>query len=106
MDEKGCRIAIPGGQEVVVPININDMYVGIPKNRLLLTIIKSICANSTTDPPIVIVPGKSIIEHWFHQNITGHELITTSLTGYTNTEINLTWLDHFIKYYQYGPTSP
>jgi DDE superfamily endonuclease len=106
MDEKGCRIAIPGGQEVVVPININDMYVGIPENRLSLTIIESICANGTADPPVVIIPGKSIMEHWFHQNMTGHELITTSSTGYTNTEINLTWLDHFIKYHQCGPTSP
>jgi hypothetical protein len=63
IDKKGYRIAIPGGQEVVVPTNINDMYVGIPENRLSLTIIESICANGTTDPPIVIIPGKSIIEH-------------------------------------------
>ncbi len=105
IDEKGCRIAMPGGQEVVVPIDINDMYVGIPENRLSLTIIESICANGTADPPVVIVPGKSIMEHWFHQNMTGHELITTSPTGYTNTEINLAWLNHFIKYHHCGPTS-
>jgi hypothetical protein len=89
---------MPGGQEVVVPRDINEMYVSIPENRLSLTVIESICANGTVIPPLVIVPGGSIIEHWFHTNMTGHELVTVSPTGYTNSEINLAWLDHFIKY--------
>ena len=106
MDEKGCRIACPSGQHIVVPLDIKEMYVGIPENRLSLTIIESICANGTAIPPCVIVPGHSIMEHWFHQNMTGHELVTVSPTGYTNSEINLAWLDHFIKYNQCGKDAP
>jgi hypothetical protein len=39
MDEKGARIAVPAGEEVVVPIGIKEMYVGVPENRLSLTIV-------------------------------------------------------------------
>jgi len=42
MDEKGCRIACPAGEEVVVPIGIKEMYVGVPENWLSLTVIESI----------------------------------------------------------------
>ena len=82
------------------------MYIGIPENCLSLTIIKSICANRTTISPVVVIPGGSIIEGWFHNNIMGHKLIIVSLTGYTNTEINLKWLDYFIKYNNCSPNKP
>ncbi len=67
MDEKGCRIACPSGEEVVVPLGISEMYVGIPENRVSLTVIESICANGTAMPPVVIVPGATIMESWFHE---------------------------------------
>jgi hypothetical protein len=86
MDEKGCRIACPAGEDVVVPVGIDEMYVGIPENRLSLTVIESICADGTAISPVVIIPGGSIMESWFHKNMTGHELITVSSTGYTNTK--------------------
>jgi hypothetical protein len=35
--------------------------------------------------------------------MTGHELITASPTGHTSSEINLRWLEHFIKYNNCGP---
>jgi len=91
---------------VVVPLAINEIYVGIPENCLSLTVIESICADRTTIPLVVIVPGGSIMESWFHQNMTGHELITVSPTDYTNSEINLRWLDYFIKYNYCGPNEP
>src|SRR2546421_332473 len=31
MDEKGARICVPAGEEVVVPIGIKEMYTGIPE---------------------------------------------------------------------------
>ena len=106
MDEKRYRIACPGGQDIVVPVGINEMYIRIPENCLSLIVIKSICANGTAIPLVAIVPGGSIIEHWFHQNMTSYELIIVSLTGYTNSEINLHWLDYFIKYNYCGPDQP
>ena len=34
MDEKGAQIACPAGEEVVVPVGIKEMYIGVPENRL------------------------------------------------------------------------
>jgi hypothetical protein len=63
MDEKGCRLACPPGEEIVVPLEIAEMYIGIPENRLSLTVIESICADGIAIPPVVIIPGGSIMEH-------------------------------------------
>jgi hypothetical protein len=62
MDEKGCRIACPAGEDVVVPVGIKEMYVGVPENRLSLTVVESISANGKSIPPLVIVPGQMIME--------------------------------------------
>ena len=84
MDEKGARIAVPAGEEVVVPIGIKEMYVGVPENRLSLTIVESISADGKAIPPLIIIPGVLIMETLFHENMTGYELVTVSPTGYTN----------------------
>jgi hypothetical protein len=105
MDEKGTRLACPAGQEIVVLVGITEMYVGIPKNRISITVIKYICANRTAIPPVIIAPGTMIMGGWFHKKITGHEVITVSDTGYTNEGICMAWLDHFIKQYNCSPTS-
>jgi hypothetical protein len=63
------------------------MYMGIPKNRMSLTVIKSISANKKAIPSIIIILRKNIIVNWFIKNITGHERITVSDFGYTNKKI-------------------
>jgi hypothetical protein len=40
---------------------------------------------------------------WFHENMTGHEVITVSPTRYMNEGICMVWLDHFIKHNNCGP---
>ena len=103
MNEKGARICMPLGKEVVVPIRIKEIYIGIPENRMSLIIIKYISADSKAIPPVVIIPGIIIMISWFHKNITGHEVIIVSPTGYTNEGIYMVWLDHFIKHNNCGP---
>jgi hypothetical protein len=106
MDEKGARICVPIGEEVVVLIGIKEIYIGIPKNRMSLTIIKCISVDSKAIPPVVIVPRVMIIVSWFHENMTRHEVITVSPSRYTNEGICIVWLDHFIKHNDCGPNKP
>jgi hypothetical protein len=106
MDEKGARICMPTGEEVVVPIGIKEMYTRIPENYMSLTIIECISIDGKAIPPIVIVPRVMIIVSWFHENMTGHEVITVSLSRYTNEGIYIVWLDHFIKHNDCGPNKP
>jgi hypothetical protein len=87
MDEKGAQIACPIGEEVVVPIGIKEIYIGVPKNHLSLTIVKSISIDSKAISPLVIVPSVTIMVSWFHENMIGHEIIIVSPTGYTNEGI-------------------
>jgi hypothetical protein len=103
MDEKEARIAVPAREEVVVLIRIKEMYVGVPENRLSLTMVESIFANGKSIPLLIIVPGILIMKSWFYKNMTGHELVTVSLTSYTNKGICITWLNHFIKHNDCGP---
>jgi hypothetical protein len=103
MDEKGVRIYIPIGEEVVVLIGIKEIYTGIPENRISLIIIEYISADSKAIPLVVIVPGIIIMVSWFYENITGYEIIIVSPIGYTNKGIYMVWLDYFIKYNNYGP---
>jgi hypothetical protein len=106
MDEKGAQIACPAGEEVVVPIGIKEMYIGVPENRLSVTIVESISADGKAIPPLVIIPGVTIMVSWFHENMTGLEVVTVSPTGYTNEGICMTWLDHFIKHNNCGLDKP
>jgi hypothetical protein len=87
IDEKRTRLVYPAGQEIVVPVGITEIYVGIPKNRISITVIKYICANGTAIPPVIIALGTMIIGGWFYKKIIGHKVITISDTGYTNEGI-------------------
>ena len=103
MNEKGARIYMPLGKEVVVLIGIKEIYIGIPENRMSLIIIKYIFVDSKAIPPVVIIPGIIIMISWFHKNMTGYEVIIVSPIGYMNEGIYMVWLDYFIKHNNCGP---
>jgi hypothetical protein len=52
---------MPTSEEVIVLIGIKEIYMGIPENRISLTIIESISIDSKAIPPVVIVPRVIII---------------------------------------------
>ena len=87
MDEKGARICMPAGEEVIVPIGIKEIYTGIPENRISLIIIESISIDSKAILLVVIVPRVIIMVSWFHENITSYKVIIVSLTRYINEGI-------------------
>ena len=103
MDEKGARITCSAGEEVVVPVGIKEIYVGVPQNRLSIIVVECISADRKAISPLVIIPGIMIMESWFHEKMTGYELVTVSPSGYTNEGICMTWLQHFIKHNNCGP---
>jgi plasmid replication initiation protein len=61
MDEKGVRVYIPAGEEVVVPIGIKEMYTGIPENRMSVTVVECISADGKAIPPVIIIKGVMIM---------------------------------------------
>jgi hypothetical protein len=81
----------------VVLVGIKEMYIGIPKNCILIIVIKCICANGTAILPVIIILGTMIIGGWFYLKMTGHKVLIISDSSYTNEGICIKWLDHFIK---------
>jgi hypothetical protein len=63
------------------------MYVRVPENRLFVTVVKSISADSKAILSLVIVPGRNIIMSWFSEQITRAEVVLVLLSGYTNKGI-------------------
>jgi hypothetical protein len=59
MDELGARVGCPKGEEVVVPIEVKEMYTSSLENRKSITIIKAVSAYRREPPlPLVICLGK------------------------------------------------
>ena len=78
MDEKGARIACPAREEVVVLIAIKEIYIGVPQNRLSITVVKCISADGKAILPLVIIPGILIMESWFYKKMIGYKLVIVS----------------------------
>jgi hypothetical protein len=64
MDETGFQIGIPGGEEVIVPRTITELYTPSPDNRTLITIIEAVSASGKVTPPVLIMPAKVHMNSW------------------------------------------
>lgn len=107
MDETGARVGCPTSEKVVVHYSIKSMYNSSPENRKSVTIIEAICTNGDPPiPPFVICPGKRIMKNWVSDNLDEATVISLSDSGYTNEDIALDWLAHFVKHTHSGPTKP
>jgi hypothetical protein len=101
INKKKTRVYILVGGKIIVLIRIKEIYIRIPENRLSVTIIKYISIDRNIIPLVIIIPGIRIIISWFNNNITRHEFLTVSESGYINKGIYIVWLDYFIKYHNY-----
>jgi hypothetical protein len=62
INEKRARIACPTGEEVVVPISIKEIYIGVPENRFSVIIVEYISADRRVILLLVIIPSVMLIE--------------------------------------------
>ena len=98
MDETGFQVGIPGGEEVIVPITAFELYTPSPENKASITVIEAVSATGKATPPVLIIPGKMHMESWYHESLTGAETILLSESGYTNDQLAMEWLQHFIRH--------
>ena len=107
IDKSGARVGYPNREEVIVPIEVKELYTAGPENRKSVTIIEAICTDrSKPPPPMIICPGQRIIESWIHNNLLGNEVISQSATRYTNEALAIAWLQHFIIFTNTGQDKP
>ena len=98
IDETGFRIGIPGGERVIVPHIAKQLYTPSPENRLSITILETVSTVGEVIPPVLVIPGKIHMDSWYHSNLDSTELFLLSDTGYSNTQLALDWLQHFIEH--------
>jgi hypothetical protein len=107
IDKSGARVGCPNREEVIVLLDIKELYTTSPENHKSVTILEAICADrSPPPPPMIICPGQRIIESWIYNNLKGNKVIAQLATGYTNKAIAIAWLQHFIIFINAGPDKP
>jgi hypothetical protein len=106
-DETGTWIGYTGSEDIIVLIEVMELYKVSPENRKSIMICEVIRVNgSESPPPYIIVPGEKIMEAWVIQELIGKERIRPTITGYTNNKVILEYLDHLILYLRVGLEKP
>src|SRR5438045_5677836 len=86
MDESGAQIGCPTEEEVVVPIQVKELYTSSPENHKSVTIMETIIADGKEPiPPLIICPGVTSAYQPPHQPC----LPATSPTSLTSHLTNL-----------------
>ncbi len=69
-----------------------------PGDREWVTAIAAINAAGWSIPPFLIFAGKYHLSAWYEEDIPRDWAIAVSKNGWTNNEIGVEWLKHFIKH--------
>ena len=97
-DEGGVRVGCMRGEWVYIPRQWNNYYGYSPEDRRSVTVIEGVCADGSCIPPCIVVEGQVFLDDWFNSRQSGDELVFTSQSGFSNAQIGIEWLKHFIKY--------
>jgi hypothetical protein len=69
-----------------------------------LTIFEAINATRRKPPPpMIIIQGKHVIADWFPPKLDPDAYIIASEKGFTNNQIAVEFLRHYIKHLDVGP---
>lgn len=71
MDDTGFWIGIPGGEEVIVPRGVTELYTASPENRTTITIIEAVSKIGKVTPPVLVIPSKVHMDSWYHESLYG-----------------------------------
>jgi hypothetical protein len=98
MDETGFCIGV-GKDQMVVTRKSKSSYLGIPTNRESATAIEAISTSKQYIPAFLILSGAVHLGRWYEiQTLDPDTTLTVSLTGYSNDELSLAWIQHFQKH--------
>ena len=99
MDETGFRIGCGRAQMVITLDPRRSLRMTDPDNRDYITSVESINSAGEVIPPMLIISGVHILHKWCQENDLDEEvLIGTSETGYSNDDLAIDWLHHFIHH--------
>jgi hypothetical protein len=94
-DETGFRIGCLQGQLVFTHTTCKAVYLADPKNRELITTVKTISGTGATIDPMVILAGSVLKEKYFNNDLNPGVLFGISESGYSNDQLALQYIKHF-----------
>ena len=95
MDETGFRIRVLAGRVVITHLTTKAVYLADPDNRELVTTVETICGDSTTIPPMLILKGEVLLKKYFDNDLKNDTLFTVSTSRYLNNELTIKYLIYF-----------
>ncbi|PQM43470.1 hypothetical protein VC83_09597 [Pseudogymnoascus destructans] len=97
VDETGYMIGCYKSTAVIVPIGVKQWTVDNPENRLSVTVIEGVNASGTAIAEAIIIPGKLHMDSWYNDNLEPNALVIVNESGYSNDDIAIQYLMHFIQ---------
>jgi len=97
MDETGFRIGCGRAHTVVTRSLRGVLQMADPENRDYITAAEAASAAGESISPMIITKGVNILARWSANDIADDTLFNTSDTGYSNDDLAIDWLHHFIK---------
>ena len=88
IDKSRARVRYPGGEDIIVLVDVKELYTASPENQKSVTVIETIITDRREPlPPFIIAPGQKIIDNWVLEKLIRTEHIAYTPTGYTNNDI-------------------
>ena len=98
MDKTGFCIGCGRAHYVVILDLIKPLYMTDPDNQDYIISVECVSSGSAIIPLLIIISSARVLHKWSKNNLDGDTLFTTSKTSYSNNDIALDWLDHFIAH--------
>ncbi|KFY31266.1 hypothetical protein V493_01258 [Pseudogymnoascus sp. VKM F-4281 (FW-2241)] len=97
VDETGYMIGCYKSTAVIVPTTVKQWTVDNPENRLSVTVIEGVNASGAALAEAIIIPAKLHMESWYNNNLEPNALVIVNESGYSNDDIAIQYLIHFIQ---------
>jgi hypothetical protein len=103
-DETGFQMGVIGSMKVVTGSERRSRPDLVqPGDCEWVTVIQSICSNSSYTPPFIIYKGHVQFSAWYKEaSILRHWKLSVSENGWTNNALGLEWLKHFDRHTKSG----
>lgn len=96
MDETWFRVGCGIAHWVITMDAEKKLLLSDQHNREFLTASESSSGGGVEIPPMLILSGAATLEKWAQEkDLDGEILLSTSLTGFSNDELALKWLQNF-----------
>jgi hypothetical protein len=95
IDETGFQIRVIAGRVVITHLLTKAVYLTDPDNQELITAVKTVYADCSTIPLMLILKEDVLLKKHFENDLKNKTLFATSLIGYSNKGLGIKYLIHF-----------